>query len=79
MSGAEIDTEGVEYFEIPKFKFASGAVLDVKIAYRSWNPTAPKAVLIPTCFEGRVNDMLHYTDGALKDYRMSSSALPSTY
>jgi homoserine acetyltransferase len=63
--------EGVEYFHIPDFKFAGGATLkDVKIAYRSFNPSAPKTVLIPTAMGGKINDMDNFTSGALKDYHV---------
>jgi homoserine acetyltransferase len=65
------DDEGIEYFHIPDFQFASGATIkDVKVAYRSFNPTAPKTVLIPTCYGGRINDTLNFTSGALKDYHV---------
>jgi homoserine acetyltransferase len=62
---------GIEFFHIPDFKLSGGTTLkNVKIAYRSFNPTAPKTVLIPTCMAGRVNSMLNFTAGALKDYHV---------
>lgn len=69
MSSPDPD-EGIEYFHIPQFKFASGGTQDVKIAYRSFNPTAVKTVLIPTCMGGRINGMLNFTSGALKQYHV---------
>jgi homoserine O-acetyltransferase len=42
----------------------------VKIAYRSFNPSSPKTVLIPTCFGGRINPTLNFTSGALKNYHV---------
>lgn len=47
-----VDPTGVEYFEISNFTFASGVEIPVKVAYRSFNPTAQKTVLIPTCYGG---------------------------
>ncbi|KUJ18438.1 alpha/beta-hydrolase [Mollisia scopiformis] len=64
------DTTGIEYFTVPNFKFAGGTSKDVKIAYRSFNPTSPKKVLIPTCYSGRINTTLNFTSGALKDYNV---------
>ena len=65
------DKNGIEYFHIPDFTLAGGTTLkDVKIAYRSFNPTAPRTVLIPTCMGGRVNSMLNFTSGALRDYHV---------
>jgi hypothetical protein len=64
------DTTGIEYFSIPNFKFTSGEAKGVKVAYRSFNPTSPKTVLIPTCYCGRINATLNFTSGALKDYHV---------
>lgn len=64
------DTTGIEYFLIPNFKFASGRTKDIKVAYRSFNPTSQKKVLIPTCYGGRINSTLNFTAGALKDYNV---------
>jgi homoserine acetyltransferase len=71
MPSKETNNDGIEYFHIPDFQFASGATIkDVKIAYRSFNPTAPKTVLIPTCYGGRINGTQNFTSGALKDYHV---------
>lgn len=65
------DQNSHEYFEIPDFQFAAGTRKTVKIAYRSINPSSTKgAVLIPTCYGGRINTTLNFTTGALKDYHV---------
>lgn len=64
------DPTGIEYFSIPSFKFAGGTTKDIKVGYRSFNPTSPKKVLIPTCYGGRINSTLNFTSGALKDYNV---------
>ena len=65
------DPTGIEHFPISNFKFASGLVKDIKVAYRSFNPDAAKgAILIPTCYAGSINKTLNFTDGALKDYHV---------
>ena len=56
------DPTGVEYCEIPSFTFTNGATLPIKVAYRSYNPTARKTVCIPTCYGGRINTTLTFTD-----------------
>lgn len=72
MSSTEHNGEdGIEYFHIPDFQFAQGAKINaLKIAYRSFNPAAAKTVLIPTCFGGRVSEMMNFTSGALRDYHV---------
>lgn len=85
------DTTGIEYYTIPDFTFASGTTLhDVKIAYRSLNPSSTSgAVLIPTCFAGLINSTLTFSQGphaALSKYHViivamfgnGESASPST-
>lgn len=62
--------EGIEYFHIPQFQFASGRVQDVKVAYRSFNPSSPRKALIPTCMGGRINTTQNFTSGALKDFHV---------
>lgn len=64
------DTTGIEYCSISNFKFTAGETKDIKVAYRSFNPTSPKTVLIPTCYCGRINTTLNFTAGALKDYNV---------
>lgn len=76
MPSTENGNDGIEYFHIPDFRFVGGETLkDVKVAYRSFNPTAPKAVLIPTCMGGRVNSTLNFMSGALKDYHVIVAAM----
>jgi homoserine O-acetyltransferase len=71
MPSKPYDTTGIEYFHIPGFKFAGGVTKDIKVAYRSFNPDGPKGtVLIPTCYQGRINKTLNFTTGALKDYNV---------
>ncbi|KAI4104582.1 MAG: hypothetical protein L6R37_003186 [Teloschistes peruensis] len=55
------DSTGIEHYSIPSFKFISGASLDVRISYRSFNPSGGKVVVIPTCYGGRINDTLNFT------------------
>ena len=44
---------------------------DIKVAYRSINPYSTKGtILIPTCYQGRINKTLNFTSGALKDYNV---------
>ncbi|CZT17733.1 uncharacterized protein RCC_03570 [Ramularia collo-cygni] len=65
------DINGVEYWVLPDFTFAAGTRKAIKIAYRSFNPLSTNgAVLIPTCFGGRINKTLNFTSGALKDYHV---------
>lgn len=72
------DTTGIEYFSIPDFVFAGGTMKDIKVAYRSINPNAPKGtVLIPTCYQGRINKTFIFTSGALKDYNVVVVAMLS--
>ena len=69
-SRSEYDGTGISYYSIPDFRFYAGPKLSVKIAYRSFNPTAQKVACLPTCYGGRINDTLNYTTGALKDYHV---------
>lgn len=57
------DPTGLEFYTIPTFSFASGTTLhDVRIAYRSFNPTSTAGVvLIPTCYGGLINTTLNFT------------------
>jgi homoserine acetyltransferase len=61
----ETDTAEVECFHIYTFNFLGGAELkDVKVAYQSFNLEYSKAVLIPTCYDGRINSTLNFTSGS---------------
>ncbi|RHZ50524.1 hypothetical protein CDV55_100179 [Aspergillus turcosus] len=64
------DTTGIEYYTIPNFTFSTGETLDIKVAYRSFNPSSPKKVLIPTCYGGRINTTLNFTQSALASYHV---------
>lgn len=65
------NANAIEYFEIPDFQFTAGTRKNIKVAYRSFNPSSQKgAVLIPTCFGGRIDTTLNFTSGALKDYHV---------
>lgn len=62
MSRPPYDPTGVEYFEIPDFTFTNGTTIPIKVAYRSYNSTVKKAACIPTCYGGRINTTLTFTD-----------------
>lgn len=64
------DPTGISFYSIPSFKFLSGAVQDIKVAYRSINPSAKKVALIPTCYGGHINRALNFTSGALSSYHV---------
>jgi hypothetical protein len=40
------DATGIEYYTIPNFTFSTGEKLDIKIAYRIFNPSSPRTVLV---------------------------------
>lgn len=69
-SSEEYDTTGISHYSIPDFRFVDGSILSIKVAYRSFNPSALKVVCIPTCYGGRVNTTLNFTSGALKAYHV---------
>jgi homoserine acetyltransferase len=64
------DSTGIEYYNIPSFKFVGGVTKPIKVAYRSFNPIGRKTVLIPTCYAGHINDTLNFTSGALKNHHV---------
>ena len=66
----------ISYYDIPAFKFhASGTTLPIKVAYHSYNPSATKKALIPTCYGGRIASTLDFTASALKDYNVVVAAM----
>ena len=67
---SDIDPTGVEHYDIHDFQFHTGPKQSVRVAYRSFNPSASKVVCIPTCYGGRINSTLNYTSGALKEYHV---------
>lgn len=75
------DPDGIEYYEIPDFSFSNGTTLhDVRIAYRSYNPSSSAGVvLIPTCYGGFINTTLTLTNApfdALAGYHVVVVAMP---
>lgn len=70
------DNTGIQHFQLKNFAFQNGTTLPaINIAYREFNPTGKKVALIPTCFRGRINTTLNFTQGALRDYRVIVVAL----
>lgn len=61
---ASAESNGIKYHTIPTFTFLSGTTLhDVKVAYRSYNEgSTAGSVLVPTCFGGRINGTLSFTE-----------------
>lgn len=53
---------GIEYYDIPSFTLTNGEILAIRIAYRSYNTHVSKAVCIPTCYGGRINTTLTFTE-----------------
>jgi homoserine acetyltransferase len=64
------DDSGVEKFDIPSFTFHDGTTIPIRVAYRSFNPSASKTVLVPTCMGGLINNTANFTNGALSSYRV---------
>ncbi|KAL8945802.1 MAG: hypothetical protein Q9222_007706 [Ikaeria aurantiellina] len=62
MAPPKYDSTGIQHHTIPSFKFISGATLSIHLAYRIHNPSSPKTVLIPTCYGGRINTTLSFTN-----------------
>lgn len=69
-SSETYDSTGVEYYPIPNLKFSNGTTKDIKLAYRSINPTSEKKAVVCTCFGGVINATLNFSTGALKDYHV---------
>lgn len=68
---SKYDGTGVQYYEVKDFTFQNGVTLPaVRVAYREFNPNSQKAALIPTCFHGRINKTLNFTEGSLRDHRV---------
>ncbi|KAI3398212.1 hypothetical protein diail_9689 [Diaporthe ilicicola] len=68
--------EGVQYFDLPSFKFQDGTTLDnVRLAYQEFNPQGTRIAVIPTCFRGRIASTLNFAQGVLRDYRVLVVAL----
>jgi homoserine O-acetyltransferase len=66
-------SDDILYYSIPSFRFLNGDTQDVKIAYKSINPSSSRTALIPTCYGGRINDTYTFRDSsssALADYNV---------
>lgn len=74
-SADDYDSSAISSYNISSFRFHDGSSLDIKVAYRSFNPSAPKVVFIPTCYGGRINTTLNFTSGALEDYHVVVAAM----
>jgi homoserine acetyltransferase len=70
ISSTSYNSNGILFYFIPSFRFNAGCSLPVRIAYRSFNPTSSKAVLVPTSEHGRINTTNNFTSGALKGYHV---------
>ncbi|KAL8968644.1 MAG: hypothetical protein Q9183_002370 [Haloplaca sp. 2 TL-2023] len=66
------DDTDIEHYTIPAFRFTNGSVQDTRVAYRSFNPSAQKSVIIPTCYGGRINGTCTFTgkDEALANHHV---------
>lgn len=63
-------------YQIDNFVFEDGSTLpSVNVAYLDINPTAKKTALIVSCFRGRLNTTLNFSEGALRDHRIIVAAL----
>jgi homoserine acetyltransferase len=69
-SSDNYDSIGIEVYPIPNFQFAAGTKKDIKLAYRSLNPTSEKKALVCTCFAGLINTTLNFSTGVFKDYHV---------
>lgn len=68
-------TEAQSY-QIDNFVFQDGSTLpSVNVAYLDINPTAKKTALVVSCFRGRLNTTLNFSQGALRDHRIIVVAL----
>ena len=56
-------SSAVQYFEIQDFAFTNGDIRTVKVAYKSINPNASKAAIVPTCYGGRIKTTLTFNTG----------------
>ncbi|KAL2213215.1 homoserine O-acetyltransferase [Sarocladium strictum] len=66
----------IEYYDIPGFKFQDGSpATSVRLAYLDINPAATKVALIVTCFRGRLQSTLNFSDASLKNHRVIVAAL----
>jgi len=52
----------IQHYTIKSFKFLNGSTHDITLAYKSLNPSASKAALVPTCYGGRIASTLTFTN-----------------
>ncbi|EEU35681.1 uncharacterized protein NECHADRAFT_54365 [Fusarium vanettenii 77-13-4] len=72
---AQLETQ-IQYFEIKDFAFEDGTRLaSTQLAYLDLNPEAHKTALIITCFRGRLQSTLNFSNGALQSHRIIVVAL----
>ena len=62
MPPSPYDSTGIEFYNIPSFTFTTGENLPISVAYRSYNSTSNKKACIPTCYGGRINTTLTFTN-----------------
>ena len=61
---------------IENFTFQDGTTLpSVKVAYKEINSSGQKTAVVVTCYGGRIDETLNFTDGALKEHRVIVVAL----
>ncbi|RSL96451.1 hypothetical protein CEP52_011471 [Fusarium oligoseptatum] len=66
----------VQHFEIKDFVFEDGTRLaSTRLAYLDLNPEAHKTALIITCFRGRLQSTLSFSNGSLQRHRIIVVAL----
>ena len=72
MTEPPYDSTGIEVYHIPSFTFTTGETIPIRVAYRSFNPTSEKKACIPTCYGGRINNTLAFTEAnqALSSYHV---------
>lgn len=76
MAKDNMATSPTKYYDIPDFKFQDGSpAASVRVAYLDINPAAAKVALIVTCFRGRLQSTLNFSDASLKNHRVIVVAL----
>lgn len=61
---------------LKNFTFQDGTTLPtVKVAYKELNSSGQKTAVVVTCYGGRIEDTLNFTDGALKEHKVIVVAL----
>ncbi|KAF7561102.1 hypothetical protein G7046_g3034 [Stylonectria norvegica] len=65
-----------QYYLREDFTFEDGTTLpQVELAFLDVNPEASKVAVVFTCFRGRLQSTLNFSNGALRDYRIITIAL----